>query len=52
MAEQNSKHELVVRFGALSNDFLFKIGLKANEKCTFCQEGIWTCHETSNFWKR
>lgn len=42
-----------------TNDFLYKIGLKANDNCTFCQEGpeslmhlFWTCHETSNFWKR
>ena len=42
-----------------TNDFLYKIELKANNNCTFCQEGseslmhlFWTCHETSNFWKR
>ena len=39
--------------------FLFKIGRKENENCTFCHSASeslirlsWSCHVTSSFWKR
>ena len=41
-----------------SNDFLFKIGRKENDNCTFCNNSsetlihlFWSCHVTSSFWK-
>jgi len=41
-----------------TNDFLFKIGIVENDKCTFCvveNESIkhlmWSCDKTSAFWK-
>ena len=42
-----------------TNKFLFKIGRKENENCTFCHSAseslihlFWSCHVTSSFWKR
>ena len=42
-----------------TNTFLTKIGLKDNEKCTFCQKVpeiiihiFWSCDLVSSFWKR
>ena len=41
-----------------TNNFLFKIKLKENENCTFCQNApktlihlFWTCQKTSKLWK-
>ena len=41
-----------------TNNFLFKIKLKENEYCTFCQNApetlihlFWTCQKTSKLWK-
>ena len=41
-----------------TNNFLFKIKLKENENCTFCQNApetlihlFWTCRKTSKLWK-
>ena len=42
-----------------TNNFLFKIGRKENENCTFCHSAsetlihlFWSCHVTSSFWER
>ena len=42
-----------------TNNFLFKIGKKENDNCTFCHRCsetlihlFWSCHVTSSFWKR
>ena len=41
-----------------TNAFLFKIGGKENDNCTFCNNSsetlihlFWPCHVTSSFWK-
>ena len=41
-----------------TNNFLYKIGLKENDNCTFCQDApetlirlFWACPKTSIFWK-
>ena len=41
-----------------TNNFLFKMKLKENENCTFCQKApetlmhlFWTCQKTSKLWK-
>ena len=42
-----------------TNDFLFKIGLKGDESCSFCHTSsesiihlFWTCRQTSHFWNK
>jgi hypothetical protein len=42
-----------------TNNFLFKIGKKESDNCTFCHRCsetlihlFWSCHVTSSFWKR
>ena len=41
-----------------TNDFLYKIGIKQTDSCSFCEEQketlvhlFWTCRYTQNFWK-
>ena len=41
-----------------TNDFLYKIGIKQIDSCSFCEEQkealvhlFWTCKYTPNFWK-
>ena len=41
-----------------TNDFLYKIGIKQTDSCSFCEEQketlvhlFWTCKYTQNFWK-